>query len=203
VDDRFGIKHFDFSSPEYAKLDQISEKKWEECRGIGLSFGWNRAEGDAQTMSSEEVIDLLVDIVSKNGNLLLDVGPEADGTIPEIQQIRLRALGAWLKQNGDAIYGTHPWTRANGTTNQVDAEGKAVELRFTQKDGHLYATLLGKPASSTVLLHNVTAAPGSTVSLLGSSEPVKWTQQGADLQVELPATLPGKYAWVLSLQAAK
>ena len=65
-----------------------------------------------------------MDIVSKNGNLLLDVGPEANGTIPAIQLDRLEKLGAWLKQNGEAIYGTHPWTRANGTTNQVDAAGR-------------------------------------------------------------------------------
>ena len=203
VDDRFGIRHSDFTSPEYAKLDQISEKKWEECRGIGLSFGYNRAEGDLQTMAPDEVIDLLVDIVSKNGNLLLDVGPEADGTIPPIQQDRLHALGAWLKQNGDAIYGTHPWTRANGTTNQTDAAGKPLELRFTQKEGHLYATLLGKPAGSTILLHNVSAVPGSEVALLGSPTPLKWSQKSADLEVTLPASLPGSYAWVIKLQPAK
>jgi len=203
IDDRFGIAHNDFTSPEYAKLDQISQKKWEECRGIGLSFGYNRAEGELQTMAPREVIELLLDIVSKNGNLLLDVGPEADGTIPEVQLSRLRALGAWLRQNGEAIYGTHPWSRANGTTNATDAEGRAVELRFAQKDGALYATLMGKPVVSTILLHNLTAAPGSTVTLLGVPEPLKWTQKSADLEVTLPATLPGSYDWVLRMTAAK
>jgi len=203
IDDRFGVKHSDFTSPEYAKLDQISEKKWEECRGLGRSFGYNRAEGEAETIAPQDLIELLVDIVSKNGNLLLDVGPEADGTIPPIQLNRLEKLGAWLKQNGDAIYGTHPWTRANGTTNQVTAEGKPVELRFTQKDGELYATLMGKPASSTILLHNVSAAPGSEITLLGSAGPLKWAQKAADLEVTLPPNPPGNYAWVLRLQPAK
>ena len=202
VDDRFGISHHDFTSPEYSKLDQISEKKWEECRGIGLSFGINRAETDVQTMSAEEVITSLVDIVSKNGNLLLDVGPDTDGTIPELQLSRLRALGAWLKQNGDAIYGTHPWTRANGTTSQHTAEGKPVELRFTQKDGKLFATMLAKPAGTRILLHNVTPAAGSEISLLGAG-PVKWIQRDADLEVTLPATLPGSYAYVLRMTPAK
>ena len=101
----------DFTSPEYQKLDKISEKKWEECRGLGRSFGYNRAEGEAETIAPGDLIALLVDIVSKNGNLLLDVGPKADGTIPPVQMERLKALGAWLKQNGDAIYDTTPWTR--------------------------------------------------------------------------------------------
>ena len=79
---------------------QISKKKWEECRGLGRSFGYNRAEGEAETIAPGELIALLVDIVSKNGNLLLDVGPEADGAIPPVQMERLRELGAWLKQNG-------------------------------------------------------------------------------------------------------
>jgi len=203
IDDRFGVPHSDFTSPEYAKLDQISQKKWEEWRGLGRSFGYNRAEGDAETIPSQELIELLVDIVSKNGNLLLDVGPEADGTIPPIQMDRLRALGTWLKQNGEAIYGTKPWTRANGTTNQLTAEGKPVDLRFTQKNGRLYATLFGKPVSSTILLHNVAVASGSQVTLLGSTGPIKWAQRAADLEVTLPASLPGSYAWVLSLQPAK
>jgi alpha-L-fucosidase len=116
---------------------------------------------------------------------------------------RLQALGAWLKQNGEAIYGTHPWTRAEGSTNQVDASGNTVELRFTQKPGALYATLMAKPVSNSVLLHNVKPAPGSTVALLGASEPLKWSQKGADVEITLPATLPGSYAWVVKLQTAK
>jgi len=203
IDDRFGVPHSDFTSPEYAKLDQISKKKWEECRGLGLSFGYNRAEGEEETIKPQDLIELLVDIVSKNGNLLLDVGPEVDGTVPPIQLDRLVKLGAWLKQNGEAIYGTHPWTHANGTTNQVDTAGRAIELRFTQKDGHLYATLFGKPTSSTILLHNLAAAPGSEITLLGASAPLKWSQKAADIEVTLPATLPGNYDWVLSMQPAQ
>ena len=203
LDDRYGVQHSDFTSPEYAKLDQISKKKWEECRGLGASFGYNRAEGENETIKPQDLIELLVDIVSKNGNLLLDVGPEPDGTIPPIQMDRLEKLGAWLKQNGESIYGTHPWTRANGTTNQLTAEGKAVELRFMQKDGSLYATLFGKPAASTVLLHNLHVTPGSAIALLGGTAPVKWTQRADDVEVTLPSTLPGSYAWVLKMQLAK
>jgi len=116
IDDRFGVKHSDFQSPEYETLDKISPTKWEECRGLGRSFGYNRAEGEGETIAPADLIYLLVDIVSKNGNLLLDVGPEANGTIPPVQLTRLQALGAWLHQNGEAIYGTHPWERATGET---------------------------------------------------------------------------------------
>src|SRR6201987_6202621 len=136
VDDRFGVKHSDVQSPEYEKRSQISKVKWEECRGLGRSFGYNRAEGEKETIASDELIYLLVDIVSKNGNLLLDVGPEADGTIPPVQMSRLEALGFWLRQNGEAIYATHPWKRATGQT----AEG--IPVRFTEKDSAVYVTLL-------------------------------------------------------------
>jgi len=146
IDDRFGVAHFDFKSPEYETLDKISPVEWEECRGLGRSFGFNRAEGEAETISAKDVIYLLVDIVSKNGNLLLDVGPEADGTIPPVQASRLQALGSWLQQNGEASYGTTPWTRANGTA----ADG--TDIRFTRKNAVLYAILLGQPKSSSVAI---------------------------------------------------
>jgi alpha-L-fucosidase len=196
VDDRFGIKHADYTSPEYATLKEISPKKWEECRGLGQSFGYNRAEGEAQTMAPDKLIYLLVDIVSKNGNLLLDVGPEADGTIPAVQMERLKALGAWLNQNGEAIYGTHPWKHAEGKT----ADG--IDIRFTQKDSTLYATIMGDVKSSTVTLTSLKLASGAKIQMLGDSKPLKWSQVGEDIQVNLPSTLPGKYAYVLGIEGA-
>jgi alpha-L-fucosidase len=195
VDDRFGVKHSDFTSPEYEKVDQIRATKWEECRGLGRSFGYNRAEGEAETIAPDALIYLLADIVSKNGNLLLDVGPEADGTIPPIQMDRLRALGAWLHQNGDAIYGTRPWTRAVGTSKE------GISVRFTRKNGSLYAILLGTPKQPAVTLLGVAAKPGSTLHLLGYPQPLKWSAEGGNLKVQLPASLPGHYAYVLQLQA--
>ena len=196
VDDRFGISHADYKSPEYQTLDKISPTKWEECRGLGRSFGYNRAEGEAETIAPDALIYLLVDIVSKNGNLLLDVGPEADGTIPPVQMERLTALGAWLKQNGDAIYGTRPWQRANGKT------GTGTEVRFTQKSGVLYATILGDPRPGSVTLEGIRAKPGSQVKLLGYGKPLTWSKEGANIKVALPAAPPGKYAYVLQLQPA-
>jgi alpha-L-fucosidase len=196
IDDRFGVKHSDFTSPEYKKVDEIQTKKWEECRGLGRSFGYNRAEGEAETIAPDELIYLLVDIVSKNGNLLLDVGPEADGTIPPVQMERLRALGTWLHQNGDAIYGTKPWTRAVGSSNE------GIDVRFTQKNGDLNAILLGKPKQSEVTLIGVAAKPGTPLHMLGYAQPLKWSADGKNMRVALPADLPGQYAYVLQFKPA-
>jgi alpha-L-fucosidase len=193
VDDRFGVSHSDFDTPEYQVFGEVRKKKWEETRGVGLSFGYNRNEGEAETIAPDALIKLLADIVSKNGNLDLGVGPEADGSISPIQTQRLEALGAWLKQNGEAIYGTRPWTRAEGDT------GDATAVRFTQKDGNLYAILMGAPSRHDVLLHTVKAQPGSQVTLLGDPQPLTWKQEDADLRVQLPPTLPGQYAYVLRI----
>ena len=193
IDDRFGVSHSDFITPEYSTLKQISAKKWEECRGLGRSFGYNRAEGEAETIAPDKLIYLLVDIVSKNGNLLLDVGPEADGTIPKVQLERLHALGKWLSQNGDAIYGTHPWKRAEGNTAET------IPVRFTTKKSNLYAILLGEPKTDSVTLLSLTPKSGTTVSLLGYAKPLSWSQQGDNVKVRLPHTLPGQYAYVLRM----
>ncbi len=85
--------------------------KWEACRGVGFSFGYNQNETNADHLNTDELIRLFVDIVSKNGNLLLNVGPMPDGTIPALQMQRLDALGAWIEINGAAIFGTRPWIR--------------------------------------------------------------------------------------------
>ena len=193
IDDRFGVKHSDFTSPEYQTLDKISLTKWEECRGLGRSFGYNRAEGEAETIAPADLIHLLVDIVSKNGNLLLDVGPEADGTIPDVQMDRLRVLGAWLQRNGEAIYGTHPWKRAVGET----ADG--ISVRFTEKGSTVYATLLSQPKTTTVTLKSLSPKAGSQINLLGESGSLVWSQQADDITVKLPSTLPGRYAYVLKI----
>lgn len=193
IDDRFGIKHSDFTSPEYEKLDKISAKKWEECRGLGRSFGYNRAEGEKETIAPAELIALLVDIVSKNGNLLLDVGPEANGTIPPVQMERLRDLGAWLKQNGEAVFDTTPWTRAEAKSAEGD------DLRFTRKGSDLYVTVLGSPKAHTLTIAELAAEPGVSASLLGAGGSLALKYDGGHVQIALPDQLAGKYAYVVKL----
>jgi alpha-L-fucosidase len=193
IDDRFGIAHSDFTSPEYQKLDKISPKKWEECRGLGRSFGYNRAEGEAETIPEADLIALLVDIVSKNGNLLLDVGPEADGTIPPVQMERLKALGLWLRQNGEAIYDTEPWVRATGKSAEGD------ELRFTRKGADLYVTILGTPKAKTLTIREFQPGSPAKMELLGDPKPLVWNEGDSGVRVDLPDELPGKYAYVFKV----
>jgi alpha-L-fucosidase len=184
--------HYDFHTPEYASFSEIREEKWESCRGLGFSFGYNRNEDDSNMLSATELIHSFIDIVSKNGNLLLNVGPMGDGTIPAGQIERLRALGAWLKTNGEAIYATRPWQRAEGQTDQ------GVAVRFTAKGDALYATLLGNPQTGPLQFTDLVAAPGATITLLGHDQPLVWQQQGTDLVVTLP-DLPDSPAHVLKI----
>jgi alpha-L-fucosidase len=175
-----GDPHCDFTTPEYQVYNQITPKKWESCRGIGFSFGYNRNEGPLQMISREELVCSLVDIVSKNGNLLLNIGPTADGSIPHIQYRRLAALGEWLAVNGEAIYGTRPWVVAEGAT----AEGLGV--RFTRKGESLYATLLGTPAQNEVVLQGLRLTDQAEVHLLGNSQALSWLAHEGQLVVTLP-----------------
>jgi alpha-L-fucosidase len=185
--------HSDFTTPEYASYATVVEKKWEATRGIGRSFGYNQNEGPDDYASVGELVHMLVDIVSKNGNLLLNVGPMADGTIPQIQRERLEGLGAWLDVNGEAIFGSRPCPHPEGLTS----EGTAV--RFTQKAGALFATLLGAPAGDRVTLEGLRADRDTTIRLLGHDEVLSWRREGDKLAVTLPGGLPGAPAYSLKV----
>ena len=185
--------HADFRTPEYATFEKIARAKWEICRGIGYSFCYNRAETDTHMIDPAELVRMFVDIVSKNGNLLLNVGPMADGTIPEIQLSRLRALGAWLKVNGEAIFNTRPWIRAEGTTD--DGTG----VRFTRRDETMYALLLGTPPGTQIRFAGLAAPVGASITLLGRTGDLAWAQEGETLAVTLPGRLPDAPAHALRI----
>jgi alpha-L-fucosidase len=94
-----------------------------------------------------------------------------------------------LQVNGEAIYTTHPWKRAAGET----VEG--IPVRFTQKASATYAILLGQPKASTATFKSLSVKPGTKIYLLGDADPLVWSRQGDNLQVDLPAALPGHYAY--------
>ena len=185
--------HFDFRTPEYASFDKITPHKWEATRGLGYSFGYNRNEGAEHCLSVEELVRSFVDIVSKNGNLLLNVGPMADGTIPELQRERLLGLGRWLEVNGEAIRCTRPWRRAEGRISE------GIDVRFTRGGGALYAILLGRPPGTQVVIESLCASEGSSVTLLGDGRPLAWKQEGEHLAITLPDRLWDAPAYAFKL----
>lgn len=111
VNDRWGVPYHGFLTREYTKIPDIVDAPWESTRGLGYSFGFNQAEDQRHSLSGSDLIRMFVDVVAKNGNLLINVGPAADGSIPELQRASMRELGAWMKTNGGAVYATRPWIR--------------------------------------------------------------------------------------------
>ena len=182
VNDRWEVPHWDFMTAEYKQNypGEIPSHKWEFCRGLGFSFGYNQNEGPEHVLSTEKLVYTLVDVVSRNGNFLLNVGPKADGTIPELQKERLIQLGKWLEKNGEAIYGTKPWVRATGRTSD------GMEIRFTKKDDSLFVTFLGVPKSGKVIVESLRVEEGTKIHILGSDVPLEYRQKGEDLEVILP-----------------
>ncbi len=144
-------------------------------------------------LPADELVKLFVDIVSKNGNLLLDIGPKADGMIPDIQVSRLRELGNWLRINGEAIYETRPWVQSEGKTRD------GVDIRFTQKGDSVYAILLGKPQAREITVESLWPEEGTRIQMLGSDNDLKWSRNGKDLNLTLPEQLPGNYAYALKI----
>jgi len=179
----------------------VSEKSWGYIR-------------DDKFRTPDSLIDELVDIVSKNGCLLLNIGPKPDGTIPEEVQGILRSIGRWLSVNGEAIYGSRPWKVAGeGPTQVVGGAFKDTasrpftgeDIRFTSKGDTLYALALAWPTGGKILVKSLSAdsplskRPIKTVQLLGTKGRLKWTRNAAGLSIDLPDEKPGDYACVFKI----
>jgi len=189
---------------ERGKLDTLRLLPWQTDTSISV-HSWGYVEHD-EYRTAKSLIHQLVDTVSKNGNLLLNVGPKSDGTIPEEAQAVLLEMGAWLKLNGEAIYGTRPFTvfgegptkaPKNSTEKNSDIQTYTAEdIRFTTSlDGTaLYATALGWPAGSSLTIHTLfranpyLPAPVCSVQLIGSTSDIHFTQQTDGLHLTLPST---------------
>jgi alpha-L-fucosidase len=222
INDRWGKvrkQHGGYFTTEYGAGLKDSDRPWEENRGIGFSFGYNRNETLEDYSSAKKLIFMLADIVSRGGNFLLDIGPTADGRIPVIMEDRLIEIGKWLKVNGEAIYGTRQWRRdaqwSEGINPGFDPteaigdrrhtaydiirltidppEGHAVkELFFTQKDGNVYAMLPSWPANGKVRIHDIEVSDDTVVTMLGHDDPLDFRAKKDGIVVTLPKVVPGK-----------
>lgn len=143
-----------FRTPEYSWPDEITPTPWELTRGLGTAFGHNAHEPLENVLSSERLLSDFVDVVSKGGNLLLNVGPLASGEIPAVEQSRLRGLGNWMRRHGDAIYGSRPWVRHQDSTG-------TEEIRYVTTGNDLHIIGFAPPAPNAQFRLNI---PGSWAS---------------------------------------
>ncbi|MGX5819638.1 alpha-L-fucosidase [Chitinophaga lutea] len=231
VNDRWGKnmrqKHGGYYTTEY-EVGKTFARPWEECRGIGFSFGYNRNEDIEDYNSAQALVYLLMDIVSSGGNLLLDIGPDAHGKIPPIMQERLLQIGRWLDVNGEAVYDTRAWRNTvqwsagrrdwkapHGLVSgnvllklTVDPDpGYAVkEIFFTRKGNTVYAVSPKLPEGKFII-KDLRASPSSVVSMLGRPGKLTWKQAGNDLEVTVPKMsaneTPCEYAWTFKVTDAR
>ncbi len=227
INDRWGKdsrhKHGGYWTTEYTPGMSGMDHVWEESRGMGFSYGYNRAERVEDYHTGPQLVTMLVDLVSRGGNLLLDIGPNGDGTIPVVMEERLLEIGSWLKVNGEAIYGTKPWKTSrqwsSGEVQKVEynksyetaydvtklgqkpsAEKAAIEAFFTAKGKNVYAILPRWPGRQFQIKD--VGFEAKSVTLLGASSPLKWKTVGKALNIELPELpeeLRTQPLWVLKV----
>ena len=196
---------------ERGQLDEKLDRVWQTDTSVS-NKSWGYIEHDT-FKTPEFIVHQLVDIVSKNGNLLMNIGPRSDGTIPDEVQHVLLDVGSWLKVNGDAIYGTRPWTIYGEGPTKVAAgsfqdtktqEYSPEDFRFTTKGNNLYAIELAWPSGNEAVIHSVAenALKGrqiQSVALLGSSTPLTYKLQVDGLHIELPSKPAQGYAYAFRI----
>jgi alpha-L-fucosidase len=206
VNDRWGketrSKHGGYYTTEYDLIHQADanavqmDHPWEECRGIGTSFGFNRNEYLENYSTSEALIHILINKVARGGNLLLNIGPTADGRIPVIMQQRLKDMGDWLRVNGEGIYGTRKWKKAPIVTPET-------KHFFTTKGSNLYCICTKYPSEPLVVkeLNRLTS-----ITMLGYNGNIDYSFENGTLHINppviTPANIPCDYAWTFKLSGA-
>ncbi len=224
VNDRWGdgvrFRHAGIYTPEYQPDLDFADHAWEESRGMGASYGYNRAEDAWDYNSAQSLVLHLVDKVSRGGNFLLDIGPDASGKIPPIMQERLLSIGKWLKINGEAIYGTRRWRTSSQWSagkrdwkpsptpadhlpidpllkQTVDPDpGYATrEVFFTYKPAtnSLYAIFPRWPDNRQIVLKDLKIPPGSRLTLLATGQTLRYTTTAGQTVVYLPDYNPNTF----------
>jgi alpha-L-fucosidase len=197
---------------ERGVLGNIHPEYWQNDTSIS-NKSWGYIQDDV-FKTPEFIVHELIDVVSKNGNLLMNIGPRADGTIPEDVQKILLEIGAWLAVSGEAIYGTRPWTTFGegptevvaGPVSDTKTHGfTANDFRFTSKGNAVYAIQMSWPAQPEAFIGAMgTIALGgrkvASISLLGADQKPQFRQQPEGLRIKLPAQAPCKYAYAFRIQ---
>ena len=232
INDRWGKdtrhKHGGYYTTEYTAGMLQSGHPWEESRGMGYSYGYNRMETAGDYHTARQLLLMLIDLVSRAATCCSTSDPTADGRIPEIMEQRLLDMGEWLRPNGEAIYGTHSWRHSRqwgqGTvqkleekeyraeyeiTKLVDAPppGSArVEAFLTAKKDAVYAIVPRRPVGE-VVIDDVEAPSGVRVTLLETGEAVASSMSGKQLRIRVPdalsARLPVRQAYVFKIAGAQ
>ncbi len=227
--DRWGsgirFHHGQVYTPEYQPDLDFEDHVWEESRGMGHSYGYNREEDAWDYNSTQSLVYHLVDKVSRGGNFLLDIGPDEHGKIPPIMQERLLQIGEWLKINGEAIYGTQRWKTATQWSEgrrdykakkdedimmklTVDPEPgyatKEVFYTYNKQTNSLYAIFPKYPSGRKLALKNLAGAAGSELTFLSTNEKLRSTKDGNNLVISLPEydpnTIKAPYAYAVRIK---
>ena len=187
---------------EKGQSDRLRPFPWQT--DTSLNNNWF-IDAQPAELTDEMVVHNLADIVSKNGNLLLNVSLRPDGTLPDDQRQTLVRVGEWLRQNGEAIYGTRPWKIAaegptlvtGGDFQQHKQPFTAADIRFTTKGDTLYAILMGWPENGVTRIKSITSA--ASIELVGSNEKLAWENGPEGVTVHLPAQPVGHFAYALRI----
>lgn len=198
---------------ERGRADRLEEIPWLTDDAIGDN-SWGYIKG-LQLKTSAYIIHELIDIVSKNGNLLLNVSPKSDGTIPKKQKEVLLGIGKWLRQNGESIYGTRPWRVFGEGPTRLDKGGSFTkkvnytpqDVRYTRREDTVYAIEMGWPGANEKItleswhrdLHWGTNIEIIDVSVLGSNEKIHWEWPSRGLIITTPSHAPNKVAIVFRI----
>ncbi|KAI5201057.1 glycoside hydrolase family 29 protein [Aureobasidium subglaciale EXF-2481] len=201
MNSRCGLAHTaDFDTPEYTTFSTAQARKWESNQGMDpYSYGYNRATNASAYMNASTIIKDLVDMVSKNGNFLLDVGPKADGSFVQEEVDNLKEAGKWINSHGEAIFNTTYWF--------VMPEDRSGRLRFTQTEGAFYVFSFEKPKDGLLVVDAVLPIlPGDDVTAVGvgnASAALKWEKSDeGTLKIEVPQSISDseKYCWVYKIE---
>lgn len=194
----------DFEKIGARSPDGIRPGPWQVDDPIGSTWGYT---SDMRIQGASSIVHKLVDTASRNGNLLLNLSPKADGTIPDEQKTTLLAIGQWLDVNGDAIYGTHNWTKFSEGNAARGGGGRELSYRFTVKGDALYAIALSWPGEQAVItsLSTTNAGVGKifSIELLGHPGALEFSQNETGLIIRLPAAKPCDFAYAFKITGLK